>query len=145
MVAFHEIFWILFILYVGRMNWNGWGEFLVWASCCPRRNYSSDRFPWHLSGLGSTSYVVSLWAGRSSDGPEFGIAHYLWAGPHTYFLNSWEKLYCFYFDTTEIIYIYIYITFVIIAVINENMIMNYITIYWISPNWKKKIIYIYIY
>ena len=41
-----------------------------------------------LSGLSNASYVVSLWTGRSSDGPEFGIAHYFWAGPH----NSPSKL-----------------------------------------------------
>ena len=42
-----------------------------------------------------------------------------------YFLNSWEKLCCFDFGTIEIIYI----TFVIVAIINEKMIMNYIIIY----------------
>ena len=36
---------------------------------------------WDLS---NASYVVSLRTGRSSDGPEFGIAHYFWAGPHNY-------------------------------------------------------------
>ena len=40
--------------------------------------------PLVLLGLGNASYVVSLWTGRSSVGPEFGIAHYFWAGPHIY-------------------------------------------------------------
>ena len=33
-------------------------------------------------GLSSASYVVFLQTGRSSDGPESGIAHHTWAGPH---------------------------------------------------------------
>ena len=41
-----------------------------------------------LLGLSNALYVVSLRTGRSSDGPEFGIAHYFWAGPH----NSPSKL-----------------------------------------------------
>ena len=32
--------------------------------------------------------VVSLRTGRSSEGPEIGLAHYFWAGPH----NSPSKL-----------------------------------------------------
>ena len=43
---------------------------------------------WALLGSSNASYVVSLWKGRSSDGPGFGIAHYFWAGPH----NSPSKL-----------------------------------------------------
>ena len=37
-------------------------------------------------GLSNALSVVSLRTGRSSDGPEFGIAHYFWAGPHSYIL-----------------------------------------------------------
>ena len=39
-------------------------------------------------GLSSASHVVFLQTGRSSDGPESGIAHHIWAGPH----NSPSKL-----------------------------------------------------
>ena len=81
--AFHEIFWILFILYVG-------GDELNWLGRVPRLGFVvSEEELLHgqvslaLPGLSNTSYVVSLWTGRSSDGPEFGIAHYFWAGPHT--------------------------------------------------------------
>ena len=35
-----------------------------------------------LLGLSNALYVISLWTGRSSDGPEFGLAHYFWVGPH---------------------------------------------------------------
>ena len=38
-------------------------------------------------------------------------------------------MYCFDFGMIEIIYIYIYITFVTVVIINENIIMNYIIIY----------------
>ena len=41
-----------------------------------------------LLGLSNASYVVFLQTGRSSDGLEFGIAHYFWVGPH----NSPSKL-----------------------------------------------------
>ena len=41
-----------------------------------------------LLGLSNALYVISLWTGRSSDGPEFGLAHYFWAEPH----NSPSKL-----------------------------------------------------
>ena len=48
----------------------------------------------------------------------------------TYLLNSCKKFNCFYFGTTKIIFI----TFVIVPVlnettINENMIIKYITLY----------------
>ena len=33
-------------------------------------------------GLSSASHVVFLQTRRSSDGPESGIAHHIWAGPH---------------------------------------------------------------
>ena len=39
-------------------------------------------------GLSSASHVVFLQIGRSSDRPESGIAHHIWAGPH----NSPSKL-----------------------------------------------------
>ena len=41
--------------------------------------------PWtsFLGAIGTNALsVVSLRTGRSSDGPEFGLAHYFWAGPH---------------------------------------------------------------
>ena len=42
-----------------------------------------------LGAIGTNALsVVSLRTGRSSDGPEFGLAHYFWAGPH----NSPSKL-----------------------------------------------------
>ena len=37
-----------------------------------------------LLGLSNASYETSLRPGRSSAGPEFGIAHHFWAGPHNY-------------------------------------------------------------
>ena len=39
-----------------------------------------------LLGLSNASHVVFLWTGRSSDGPESGIAHHIWAGPHNIYL-----------------------------------------------------------
>ena len=40
-----------------------------------------------LGAIGTNALsVVSLRTGRSSDGPEFGLAHYFWAGPHNNFL-----------------------------------------------------------
>ena len=45
-----------------------------------------------LLGLSNASYVVSLWTGRSSVGPEFGIAHYFWAGPHKVISKQTLKL-----------------------------------------------------
>ena len=38
-----------------------------------------------LLGLSGVLYVVSPWTRRSLDGPEFGLAHYFWAGPHSKF------------------------------------------------------------
>ena len=39
-----------------------------------------------LGAIGTNAlYVVSLRTGRSSDGPEFGLAHYFWARPHKYY------------------------------------------------------------
>ena len=39
-----------------------------------------------LGAIGTNALsVVSLWTGRSSEGPEFGLAHYFWAGPHNYY------------------------------------------------------------
>ena len=36
-----------------------------------------------LGAMGTnTLSVISLRTGRSSEGPEFGLAHYFWAGPH---------------------------------------------------------------
>ena len=35
-----------------------------------------------LLGLSNALSVISLRTGRSSDGPELGLAHYFWAGPH---------------------------------------------------------------
>ena len=38
-----------------------------------------------LGAIGTNALsVVSLRTERSSDGPEFGLAHYFWAGPHIY-------------------------------------------------------------
>ena len=69
------------ILYVG-------GDELNWLGRVPRLGFIVSeeelllgQVSLALSGLSNASYVVSLWAGRSSDGPEFGIAHYFWAGP----------------------------------------------------------------
>ena len=42
-----------------------------------------------LGAIGTNALsVVSLWTERSSEGPEFGLAYYFWAGPH----NSPSKL-----------------------------------------------------
>ena len=48
-------------------------------------------------------------------------------------LNSLEKFHCFHFGMIEIIYI----LFVVVPIINENMIMKNITFYSISINYKK--------
>ena len=55
------------------------------------RNVRGRVTPWtgFLGTIGTNALsVVSLRTGRSSDGPEFGLAHYFWAGPH----NSPSKL-----------------------------------------------------
>ena len=37
-----------------------------------------------LGAMGTNALsVISLRIGRSSEGPEFGLAHYFWAGPYT--------------------------------------------------------------
>ena len=42
-----------------------------------------------LGAIGTNAlYVVSLRTGRSSDGPEFGLAYYFWAGPHIYYVDN---------------------------------------------------------
>ena len=42
-----------------------------------------------LGAMGTNAlFVISLQTGRSSEGPEFGLAHYFWVGPH----NSPSKL-----------------------------------------------------
>ena len=41
-----------------------------------------------LLGLSNALYVISLWTGRSSDGPEFGLAHYFWAGSHNIYIEE---------------------------------------------------------
>ena len=71
-----------------------WGDELNWLGRVPRLGFVVSeeelllgQISLSLSGLSNASYVVSLWTGRSSDGPEFGIAHYLWAGPHKYYYS----------------------------------------------------------
>ena len=47
-------------------------------------------------------------------------------------LSDLEKLYCFYFGTTKFIFMIYncsYITFMIVNIINKNMIMKYIILY----------------
>ena len=38
-------------------------------------------------GLNNALSVISPRKGRSSDGPEFGLAHYFWAGPHNIYID----------------------------------------------------------
>ena len=80
-VAFPEIFWIEFILYVG-------GGELRWLSRVPRLGLVMSeeglllgRVSLELLGLGNVAFENRPRIGRSSDGPEFGIAHHFWAGP----------------------------------------------------------------
>ena len=52
-----------------------------------------------------------------------------------------RKLYCFHFGTTKFIFMIYdcsYISFMSVPIINKNMIMKYITLYYISLNCKKK-------
>ena len=66
-----------------------WEDELKWLGRVPRLGFVMseeelllEQVSLALSGLSNASYVVSLRTGRSSDGPEFGTAHYFWAGPH---------------------------------------------------------------
>ena len=52
-----------------------------------------------------------------------------------------RKIVLFYFGMTKFIFMIYdcsYITFMIVSIINKNMIMKYIILYWISLNCKKK-------
>ena len=71
-----------------------WGDELNWLGRVPRLGFVVSeeelllgQVSLALSELSNASYAVSLWTGRSSDGPEFGIAHYFWAGPYNSFNN----------------------------------------------------------
>ena len=72
-----------------------WEDELNWLGRVPRLGFVMSeeelllgQVSLALLGLSNASYVVSLRTGRSSDGPEFGIAHYFWAGPHTTNITS---------------------------------------------------------
>ena len=71
-----------------------WEDELKWMGRVPRLGFMMSeeelllrQVSLALLGLSNASYVVSLRTGRSSVGPEFGIAHYFWAGPHNYYYN----------------------------------------------------------
>ena len=60
-----------------------WEDELNWLGRVPRLGFMMSEEELLLGqvylpllGLSNASYVVSLRTGRSSDGPEFGIAHY---------------------------------------------------------------------
>ena len=66
-----------------------WEDELKWMGRVPRLGFVTSeeelllgQVSLALLGLSNASYVVFLRTGRSSDGPEFGITHYFWAGPH---------------------------------------------------------------
>ena len=68
-----------------------WEDELNWLGRVPRLGFVMSeeelllgQVSLALLGLSNASYVVFLRTGRSSVGPEFGIAHYFWAGPHTF-------------------------------------------------------------
>ena len=72
-----------------------WEDELKWLGKVPRLGFVMSeeelllgQVSLALLGWSNVSYEASLRTGRSSDGPEFGIAHYFWAGPH----NSPSKL-----------------------------------------------------
>ena len=81
-----------------------WEDELKWLGRVPRLGFVMseeelllEQVSLALSGLSNASYVVSLRTRRSSDGPEFGIAHYFWAGPHnSIFKNQINILLLFY-------------------------------------------------
>ena len=66
-----------------------WEDELNWLGRVPRLGFVMSeeelllgQVSLPLLGLSNALYVASLRTGRSSVGPEFGIAHYFWAGPH---------------------------------------------------------------
>ena len=72
-----------------------WEDELKWVGRVPRLSFVMSeeelllgQVSLALLGLSNASYVVFLRTGRSSDGLESGIAHYIWAGPHK---NNDEK------------------------------------------------------
>ena len=76
-----------------------WEDELKWLGRVPRLDFVMSeeelllgQVSLALSGLSNASYVVSLRTGRSSYGPEFGKAHYFWAGPHNVFLPDKKKI-----------------------------------------------------
>ena len=77
---------IHFICWKDELNWLGRVPHLGFVMFEEKLLLGQVSLP--LLGLSNASYVVSLRTGRSSDGLEFGIAHYFWAGPH----NSPSKL-----------------------------------------------------
>ena len=75
-----------------------WEDELKWMGKVPRLGFVMSeelllgQVSLALLGLSNASYVVFLRTGRSSDGPESGIAHYIWAGPHKYISKYVEIL-----------------------------------------------------
>ena len=72
-----------------------WEDELKWMGRVPRLGFVMSeeelllgQVSLALLGLSNASYVVFLRTGRSSDGPEFRIAHYFWAGPHNTLLDK---------------------------------------------------------
>ena len=66
-----------------------WEDELSWLGRVPRLDFVTSeeelllgQVTLPLLGLNNASHVASLRTERSSVGPEFGIAHYFWAGPH---------------------------------------------------------------
>ena len=72
-----------------------WEDELKWLGRVPRLGFVMSeeelllgQVSLALLGLSIALSVISLRIGHSSDGPEFGLAHYFWAGSH----NSPSKL-----------------------------------------------------
>ena len=66
-----------------------WEDELSWLGRVPRLGFVMSeeelllgQVSLPLLGLNNASHVASFRTGRSSDGPEFGIAHYFWAEPY---------------------------------------------------------------
>ena len=78
-----------FIHFISREDeLNGLGMALGLGFVMSEEELLLGQVSWASLGLSNASCVASPRKGRSSDGPGFGVAHYLWAGPH----NSPSKL-----------------------------------------------------
>ena len=85
-----------------------WEDELKWLGKVPRLGFVMSeeelllgRVSLELLGLGNAAYEAPPRIGRSSDGPEFGIAHHFWAGPHNTYFESIHAFYIFFWNNVE--------------------------------------------